>query len=111
NPTEKSGSIVGTPGETWKAVHLALAQGLRGLPPGSSLAQLLAGMRRRQRTGGSMKDPVIGKRLFTDGVVREVYQAPDGRQYVRDGSALPVFGAWLVVDDEDSPVIAPAQPH
>jgi hypothetical protein len=42
-PTAESGPVWGAPGETWKAVHLALAQGLRGLPGGSSLARLLAG--------------------------------------------------------------------
>lgn len=40
-PTRQSGSIVDAPGETWLAVETALAKGLRGLPGGSSLAQLL----------------------------------------------------------------------
>jgi hypothetical protein len=40
-PSEASGSIADAPGETWKAVNLALFQGLRGLPGGSSLYQLL----------------------------------------------------------------------
>ena len=34
------------PGERWSAINLALRLGLRGLPGGSSLAQLLAGGRR-----------------------------------------------------------------
>jgi hypothetical protein len=40
-PTYNSGAIVGARGETWMAVHMALSQGNRGLPPGSSLARLL----------------------------------------------------------------------
>jgi superfamily II DNA or RNA helicase/pyrroloquinoline quinone (PQQ) biosynthesis protein C len=41
-PTSTSGPIHDVPGETWNAVSIALAQGLRGLPGGSSLAKLLA---------------------------------------------------------------------
>ncbi|MBY0523623.1 MAG: hypothetical protein K2R98_09490 [Gemmataceae bacterium] len=37
-----SGSITDAPGETWTAVQVALRQGRRGLPGGSSLALLLA---------------------------------------------------------------------
>jgi hypothetical protein len=40
-PTGSSGPIDEAPGETWRAVHLALAHGLRGLKSGLSLAQLL----------------------------------------------------------------------
>jgi hypothetical protein len=41
-PTAKDGAIAEAPGETWLAVQKALADGNRGLPGGSSLAQLLA---------------------------------------------------------------------
>lgn len=41
-PTGDSGPIAEAPGETWTAVAVALAKGIRGLPGGSSLAQLLA---------------------------------------------------------------------
>jgi superfamily II DNA or RNA helicase len=41
-PTHKSGPIVEAPGEKWTNVNQALAGGSRGLPAGSSLAQLLA---------------------------------------------------------------------
>ena len=41
-PTAHSGKIYDTSGETWAAVHSALAGGLRGLPGGDSLARLLA---------------------------------------------------------------------
>jgi hypothetical protein len=45
-------------------------------------------------------DPIIGTRLFTDGVTREVYQALDGRQYVVEQDDL-IRGAFL---DPDKPV-------
>jgi hypothetical protein len=44
-PKYDTGAIVGAPGETWHAVEAALRSGLRGLPGGSSLAQLLAEQR------------------------------------------------------------------
>jgi len=40
-PRAKSGEIVGTGGETWAGVDSALFKGVRGLPPGASLARLL----------------------------------------------------------------------
>jgi hypothetical protein len=40
-PNENSGKIAEAPGETWKAVSMALIQGLRGLPGGTTLRQLL----------------------------------------------------------------------
>jgi len=40
-PTQTAGAIVDAPGETWQSVQMALWQGLRGLPGGSTLAQLL----------------------------------------------------------------------
>ena len=41
-PTLNSGGIHGLPGDTWSAVNAALNRGMRGLPGGTSLAQLLA---------------------------------------------------------------------
>jgi hypothetical protein len=41
-PTRNSGPVADAPGETWANVDQALVKGLRGLPPGSSLARLLA---------------------------------------------------------------------
>jgi hypothetical protein len=41
-PRRDSGSIPGSAGENWKAVHAALVLGRRGLPGGSSLVRLLA---------------------------------------------------------------------
>ena len=40
-PTVASGAIKSAPGESWLAVDLALRQGRRGLPSGSSLGRLL----------------------------------------------------------------------
>jgi hypothetical protein len=45
-PGDTSGPIPEAPGETWKAVQMALVQGLRGLKGGSSLARLLGRGRR-----------------------------------------------------------------
>jgi hypothetical protein len=44
-PNNSSGPVVDAPGEVWKNVDAALRQGLRGLPGGSSLPQLLAAHR------------------------------------------------------------------
>ena len=41
-PHAESGPVRAAPGETWAAIQSALSKGLRGLPGGSSLAQLLA---------------------------------------------------------------------
>jgi len=41
-PRGRSGRVAGAPSETWSAVESALFQGLRGLPGGMTLAQLLA---------------------------------------------------------------------
>jgi hypothetical protein len=48
-PITESGPIVDAPEETWLAVNSALVHGTRGLPAGSSLAQLLVA-RRQVRT-------------------------------------------------------------
>lgn len=47
-PTRTSGPIRDAPGETWMAVQMALANGRRGLPGGSSLTELLCVHRGRQ---------------------------------------------------------------
>lgn len=46
-PTRKSGTVRGAlvPGETWSRINIALVQGQRGLPGGSSLARALAAKR------------------------------------------------------------------
>ncbi|HEV3079306.1 MAG TPA: hypothetical protein VGY66_05980 [Gemmataceae bacterium] len=40
-PSAKSGPILEAPAENWSKVDAALRDGLRGLPGGSTLAQLL----------------------------------------------------------------------
>jgi len=44
-PTNDSGAVLDAPGETWTGIAIALSQGRRGLPGGSSLAWLLADQR------------------------------------------------------------------
>jgi hypothetical protein len=41
----------------------------------------------------------FGDRLFTDGITRPVFEAPDGRQYVEDEGER-VYGTWLPPADE-----------
>jgi hypothetical protein len=48
-PHSGSGPVDDASGETWSAINLALAQGSRGLPGGSSLARLLEEHRGKQR--------------------------------------------------------------
>ncbi len=50
-PSQKSGDVLNAPGERWGNIDSAMFAGLRGLPGGSSLAQLLAekrGVRNRK---------------------------------------------------------------
>ena len=47
-PTHQSGAVAGADGQTWCAIDMALRQGLRGLPGGSSLARLLSERRGRR---------------------------------------------------------------
>jgi hypothetical protein len=47
---------------------------------------------------------VAGRRLFTDGVEREVYQDAKGRQYVIGPDAELVYGQWLPPADDPAVV-------
>jgi hypothetical protein len=49
-PSARSGTIEEAPGETWRAINRALVDGKRGLPGGSSLAQVLNCIRGRAET-------------------------------------------------------------
>ena len=60
-PHSHSGPVRGVPGETWAIIHSALFKGLRGLPGGSSLAQLLAEPR-VPRPADRRAHPVLGRR-------------------------------------------------
>jgi hypothetical protein len=51
-PNKNAGPIRGTHGETWMRVHTALLVGLRGLPGGSSLCRLLAGVDGKHQADG-----------------------------------------------------------
>jgi hypothetical protein len=42
----------------------------------------------------------IGRRLFTAGVERDVFEDDDGRQYVIDDDKKRVHGQWLLPADE-----------
>ena len=44
-----------------------------------------------------------GRRLFTDGIERDVYEDANGRQYVVGYDGESVYGVWLPPADE--PVI------
>lgn len=46
-----------------------------------------------------VNDPILGRRLFTDGVMREVYLGEDGRQRVIDPDGKKVHGVWLAPDE------------
>jgi hypothetical protein len=50
-PKQTSRPVYGAIGETWTAIYLALRNGNRGLPGGSSLAQLLAEHRGVRKPG------------------------------------------------------------
>jgi hypothetical protein len=43
---------------------------------------------------------VIGRRLFTDGLERDVYEDAAGPQYVLDPDREKVYGVWLLPADE-----------
>src|SRR5438132_375969 len=62
-PSRHSGPVRGNKSETWGAVARALEVGNRGLPGGSSLAQLLAlrrGKRYRPSLAPLTKDQILG---------------------------------------------------
>jgi hypothetical protein len=46
-----------------------------------------------------MSDPnehrVVGRLLHADGSERPVYEAKDGRMYIKAGDGSPIFGVWL----------------
>lgn len=111
-PTRKCGKVCGVPGQTWHGVDAALQTGLRGLPGGSSLPQLLAeerGVRNikrlprlkvkqilawadahRSRTGAwpkSTSGPVVDAPGETWGAVHSALQS--GLRGLPRGSSLP----------------------
>jgi hypothetical protein len=55
-PTFRAGKVAEAPGESWSAIYQALRRGLRGLPSGTSLPQLLD--ERIGAEGGRGKPPL-----------------------------------------------------
>jgi len=58
-------------------------------------------------------DPIIGRRIFVNGIARPVFRDGGGHQYVidRDGHTRR-YGTWLSGHDEDSsdaPLVVPAE--
>jgi hypothetical protein len=45
-------------------------------------------------------DTLIGKARFVDGSRRDVFQQPDGRQYVLDDAGELVHGVWIIPEEE-----------
>jgi hypothetical protein len=61
-PNVQSGPLPDAPGETWAGIDAALSQGFRGLPGGTTLAQLLAekrGVRNRKRLPAYTKAKIL----------------------------------------------------
>ena len=53
-------------------------------------------------------DPIIGRLLFVDGVLRPVFRDGGGSQYVIDGRTR-CYGVWLPErEDADAPLVVPA---
>jgi hypothetical protein len=94
-PTRTSGDIPGTLGVTWAAVDAALRDGTRGLPGGSSLAQLLAeqfGARNIQRLPPLSEPQILA---WADS-----HRARTGSWPTSDSGTIPGSGGdkWLSVD-------------
>jgi hypothetical protein len=53
-------------------------------------------------------DPIIGRRLFVDGIVRPVHADDGGHQYVIDLDGHTRYGRWLPGDEADSPLVLAA---
>ena len=94
-PRRESGPVVGVPGETWVNVAQAIRKGLRGLPGGSSLAQLLA-KERAVRNKKGLAPLTVGEILaWADAY----YQRTGGRPRKESGSIPDAAGeTWASVD-------------
>ncbi len=91
-PNDRSGPVRAAPGETWANIHSALSHGLRGLPGGSTLAQLLAERR-------AYRGPLTVERILA---WADAHHAATGR-WPSGGSSGPVRDApgesWAHLDD------------
>lgn len=95
-PTRNAGEIPGTLGITWAAVDAALRDGTRGLPGGSSLAQLLAekfAVRNIQRLPPLTETQILAW--------ADAHQARTGSWPTADAGTIPDSGGekWLSVDN------------
>jgi hypothetical protein len=82
-PRARSGRVAGAPGETWSAVDSALLQGRRGLPGGTTLAQLLA--ERRSAPAIQTSRPLTVDQILA---WADTHHAATGRWPVEDSGPL-----------------------
>jgi hypothetical protein len=94
-PGQGSGVIPEAPEVTWGAVDTALRVGLRGLPGGSSLAELL--VEKRGKRNCQMLPPLRIKHILT---WADAYRARTGRWPARSSGAIPEAPGetWGAVD-------------
>ncbi|NUQ54909.1 MAG: hypothetical protein HUU14_03375 [Dehalococcoidia bacterium] len=94
-PMGASGKIVDAPGETWRAVDMALSHGRRGLPGGSSLALLLA-KRRGIRHRLYVPTLSVGQILAW----ADAHRRRTGDWPIAESGAIPRSGGetWMAID-------------
>jgi hypothetical protein len=51
----------------------------------------------------TMHDPIVCRTLFLGEIWRDVYEQPDGRQYVLDEDDEPVYGVWYIPQEMPEP--------
>jgi hypothetical protein len=94
-PTGRSGSIPGSRGQTWTGVDVALHAGRRGLPGGSSLANLLAEKR-------GFRHPKNPPPLSVEQILRwaRAHQRRTGRRPTARSGVIPESRGetWQMVD-------------
>jgi hypothetical protein len=57
-----------------------------------------------------VNDPIVCYTASLRGLMRPVYEALDGRQYVLDDDGEPVYGVWFIPRDEaDLPFVVEAR--
>jgi hypothetical protein len=83
-PTMESGPIAETPGETWRRIDSDLRLGLRKLPGGSSLAQLLA--RRRGARNSQGRPPLSVRQVL---IWADAHHRRTGRWPTNDAGDIP----------------------
>jgi len=94
-PSAQSGEIPESPGETWRAVHTALALGIRGFAPGGSLPRFLAQHRGRYNQ--------IDQHFSISQILAwaQDWRARTGRRPTPDSGRIPAAGGltWLGLDN------------